>query len=318
MKIKAAIIGLGNIGKRHLQAISKLNSLEKIQCFDIDKNALDSVFSFCKENGSHFNNIELTMDFEKILKEITKDTLVIIATTAKGRKQLIEKVIIKNPLAIISEKPLCQSLEEYDEIKNLSKRNNVHIYVNFNRRLFPVYQQLRKEIEEEEGKEGKVFKSVFSGGMSCSGIHLMELVTWLFNVKNYRILYSKNISVFESKRKGYYDFAGEMILALDKKNLCCLKATEADNLFSIAITTKGKEYTIYENVDKIVISDISGNVKISPIKKIHTSETTDKVFTQIAANKNTSLLPDIYQAYLAHKMLFDYMQFHGQEKVNIT
>lgn len=119
---------MGNIGKRHLQSISNLSLDFEVFCYDKVKNAVDSVPDFCK-NSLEIPNIQYLYDIRSIEQKIDEETIVIIATTAEGRKEILEVAINKQPLTIISEKPLTQNITDYENIIKLSSQKGVPIYI---------------------------------------------------------------------------------------------------------------------------------------------------------------------------------------------
>lgn len=319
MKTKLIIIGLGNIGKRHLQAISNLNFLEEVLCYDINAKSLDLVPSFCEENDVRVKNLKLISDLDKILKSISKETIVIISTTAKGREKILAESINRQPRAILAEKPLCQKVSDYENIMTLAGTKKVPVYINFVRHQYDFCYEIHKLMKDSKEKS---FNAFFSGGMACVGIHMLEMMTWLLNVNSYRILTSRKSEVYETKRKGYCDFSGEMLLETNNSNLCFVRAvktaSEKEKASLIDIFSDEKQFRIYEFAKKMIVSDMSNSIKVLDIEIPYISQITDKIVENIVNDKEAPKLPDIFQAYLAHKILFEYMKINNVENLNIT
>src|ERR1700761_5732373 len=128
---KVIVIGTGNIGKRHIQAIYKSELDFKILAYDIFESSLLSVNDFCSSNNLDLERISLIDNFESLLEHIDGNSIVIVATTAFGRKEILESVLAKQPAAIIVEKPVVQSDADYLQIQALAAEKNVPVYVNF-------------------------------------------------------------------------------------------------------------------------------------------------------------------------------------------
>ncbi|MCK5613628.1 Gfo/Idh/MocA family oxidoreductase, partial [Candidatus Pacearchaeota archaeon] len=182
MKIDIFIFGMGNMGKRHFQAISHLDYYNKIYCFDISQEAIASVKDFCSENDLDEASLVLMNDFDEMILKISKDSIVIVSTTANGRVELLESVMSKRPKVIMAEKPLCQNLEEYEKILYMSEENDVPIYINFPRHRYPFYQRIFSDLKNLKQQS---FHAKTWGGMACNGIHVLELMTWLFSINKY-------------------------------------------------------------------------------------------------------------------------------------
>ncbi len=314
MKTKIAIIGLGNIGRRHLQAVSRLANLDRILGCDVNQSSLDNTITFCRENNLPDIELDLTTNLEKVLKALTKETIVIVATTAFRRGEILKKILYCRPRAILVEKPLCQGIKEYQEVMRLSQKNRVPVYVNFSRHMYVFYQEIYQLVHKLQKKS---FNAFFSGGIACNGIHLLELATWLLGSKTYKIVYSRKDEIYETKRKGFYDFSGELILKFDDGNLCFLKASKEKCPFSIGILCPEKEFKIFEDSKKIIHLNGSSEIKMDDIDIPYVSQLTDKVIDRLV-NRKIPELPDIRQSFMAHKILFDYMKLHKLENLNIT
>jgi predicted dehydrogenase len=317
MKINIAIIGLGNIGKRHLQAVSRLDFFEEINCYDIMEISLNSVSDFCEKNMIKTEKIKLVFQFDDLLKKISQNTIVIVATIAKGRYGVLKTIIDRNPLAVIAEKPLCQNIMEYEDIVNYSKKNGTNIFINFSRHCYSAYQTINEYLNNEEFKV-KHFVAFFSGGMACVGIHIIDLATWLLKGASFKLKYSKKEEVYETKRTGYSDFSGEMLLNINEESNCFFMAERKQMPIMIDINTEKKQLRIFESADKmVVVNSDSDGINLSDYEIVNTSQITDKVIEDIM-NKKKPQLPDIFESYLAHKILFEYMRINGLEEVNIT
>ncbi|NQU17108.1 MAG: Gfo/Idh/MocA family oxidoreductase [Candidatus Saganbacteria bacterium] len=314
MKNNIVIIGMGNMGKRHLQAVANLSIIGEILCYDISHGSLDSVPAFLKENNICNNNIRTTISFDEIIKAINAETIVIIATTAQGRHQIIANVITLRPLAIIAEKPLCQSIDEYEMIMALSRDTNVPLYVNFPRHMYGFYREIYESLK---GSKAKGFSAVFSGGMGCIGIHLLDLLVWILEVKTYKILFSDNHSVYHAKRAGYCDLAGVLLLSINDTNVAFLHSQKDEGHSLIEFYSQNNKFRIYESEKKMVVQDVSIGIDVREIDLPFTSQLTDKIITALIQKERVEL-PNISQSYLTHKILFDYIKINRLEHVNIT
>lgn len=315
MQNKIVIIGLGNIGRRHLQSVARIEGVASIICFDVKKEALDYLSTFCQQNDIAEEKIVKLSDKKDLYNQIDANTCVIIATTASGRLSLFEKVMAKKPRAILAEKPLCQTDAEYKQIQKLANGHGVPVYVNFCRHAYAFYQEIYAAIKNDTQR---TLLASFSGGLSCSGIHLLELWTWLFNVKEAEVLLTKMGEVFDSKRKGFVDFSGDLILRSGQGDLAVLRAFEEEGNFSLCVTTKQNEFKVYEDHGKMLITDQSGKFIEKRIEVVHVSQLSSKVMADFISKGATEILPDIEQTYLAHRILFDFMERNDTVGLKIT
>jgi predicted dehydrogenase len=314
---KVIVIGTGNIGKRHIQALYKSQLDFKILAHDIFKDSLQSVNQFCISNGLDLEKISLIEDFDSLLAHIDSSTIVIIATTATGRKAILESVIEYKPAAIIAEKPVVQTDADYLYIQSIAARNNVPIYVNFIAHAQHFYREIYENVKNS--KSYTFYSNMPNWGMSTVGIHQFELFFWLFGIKEYDVAFSEVSSVYEQKRKGFYDLAGTLGLSDKKGNIGVFRNQEADSFASIQIISEDYLYTVHEQQNTLITIGPDKKVIVSPLNvrfvSMYMQEIIDAIFNK---EFDRVYLPDIEQSYLAHKVLFDYISSHASAELNIT
>lgn len=314
---KVIVIGTGNIGKRHIQALYKSELDFKIVAYDFIKDSLLSVNQFCISNGLDVERISLIEDLSLLTEQIDSTSVVIIATTASGRMELLEPVLNRRPAAVIIEKPVVQNESDYLSIQALAAKVGVPIYVNFIAHAQHFYREIYENVKDS--KDYTFYTNMPSWGMSTVGIHQFELYFWLFGVKEYEVVFSEVSSVYEQKRQGFYDLAGTIGLSDKKGNIAVFRNQAVNSVASIQIVTENYLYTIHESQNTLI--------KIGPDKKIEVKdlnvrfvstyihEVVDLIFN---GQHNEVYLPTIEQSYLAHKVLFDYVSTHVSSPLNIT
>ena len=136
------LVGCGNIGSRHLQALVQLQTQVEIHIVEKSSNSqklaklrLDEI-SYDKKN--HF------IFWYKSLNDVKKTgNLAIIATLSPGRTKIIISLLKKGYKKFLIEKVVCQSKKEYELLLKQMKLFNAKGWVNNNRRYFDSYQQIK-------------------------------------------------------------------------------------------------------------------------------------------------------------------------------
>jgi len=133
-KIRLGIIGLGKMGKNHLNILSILNSVEVKFVSDPDN----------KKNNN--KNFLFTKKPFSLLKEVDA---VIIATPTSTHFDIIKKIgkKVKN---IYVEKPLAENFSEVKKIINFVKKNKINLRVGFIERFNPAVESLLKIIKKNQ------------------------------------------------------------------------------------------------------------------------------------------------------------------------
>ena len=207
---KIVLIGCGNIGSRHLQAIIKVKSVTSVEI--VEPNIKSQKTAKLRLNKIEFNKLKQKIFWNKSLSTIKNQSdLVIVATNSKGRVDLIQKLLELGHRKFIVEKMVCQSVEEYKKLLFLFKKFNAKGWVNTNRRYFKSYQNIKTRFANSENIHLSVFAS--NSGLGTNAIHFLDLFSWLseeYKIKlNGEFLEDK---IVENKRGGNFkEFVGTII-----------------------------------------------------------------------------------------------------------
>ena len=109
------MIGCGNIGSRHLQAVIKVKGVTSVEI--VEPNIKSQKTAKLRLNKIEFNKLKQKIFWHKSLSTIKNQSdLVIVATNSKGRVDLIQKLLELGHRKFIVEKMVCQSVEEYKKL----------------------------------------------------------------------------------------------------------------------------------------------------------------------------------------------------------
>jgi len=301
------LIGLGSIGKRHLESLIKLK--HKYNIYLIDKNLEALKFckkKFCKDTNAH--NLFFSNKMTNLPRFMD---LAIIATTADKRREVTEKLIYQASVKyIIFEKIAFQSITDFKKIIYFLNKRGVKSWVNCPRRVFPIYKKLKKEIN------GKPLVMSIEGnnwGMASSSVHFLDLLSYLIEENKFYLVNSNlDKKIYGSKRKSFYEFSGKFII----KSLYGSIIMFRDNMIgnnkpNITIDLKGKKFFI--NEEKGIIKKFD-NKKMRLTKQIKfnyplQSNLTHKYITKIF-KYGKSELPSLSESYLIHLPLIKLFNDH--------
>jgi predicted dehydrogenase len=184
--LKILIIGLGSIGKKHVNAI--LSLYPQAQIF-----ALRSL----KSCDQYLNVINI---FDK--KNIpTNLSFIIISNITSSHEQTINEMVGMNcPLFI--EKPVLNNLNNVKQLADTINENSIQTYIACNLRFHPALQFIKHYIEVNnprinevniysgsylpDWRPGKDFRTIYSaniedgGGVHLDLIHEIDYCSWLF------------------------------------------------------------------------------------------------------------------------------------------
>ncbi len=138
MTLKVAILGVGNMGKNHLRVLSMLRGVEVTNIFDFDEGQLRKL--------SEQYQVPYTTDVNVAIEDI--DAVVIVTPTSTHFDYFnLCAGKVKN---IFIEKPLAETLEQANKIKELADKHGMFIQCGFIERFNPVVVELKRVIENDE------------------------------------------------------------------------------------------------------------------------------------------------------------------------
>jgi predicted dehydrogenase len=185
--VKIGVIGTGTMGKLHLDAWSKINTVSIVAILGRDKVVVSQLSETYK--CSSFT------DFEELLN--TDVDVIDICLPTYLHKEYVTKAAQKGK-HIICEKPLALDLDECCEVLEICRKCNVQLFVGHTLRFFPEYKQahdliMRGAIGEPgvaqlsrggpfpQGKAHWYHDEAKSGGVILDlGIHDFDWVRWTF------------------------------------------------------------------------------------------------------------------------------------------
>lgn len=206
---KVALVGAGELGSRHLQALAKIDIPVEIQVIDPNHESLKIAKNRFEQIPSNSNVKRIS--FSNLLDDLHLDIdLCIIATNADVRAIVTEELLYKKALrCLILEKILFQTEKEYETIGKIITKKDIKAWVNCPRRMWPVYKEMRENLAGAH-----LFEINISGsdwGLASNSIHMIDLISYLTGLTDYNINGDLLDSEFiESKRKGFLEFSGTL------------------------------------------------------------------------------------------------------------
>ncbi len=201
------MIGAGQLGSRHLQALALLREEGVIHVVDPSAQSRETAFQRFKEVIDQSGRI--TAQFRASISELPDDLdIAIVATNSDVRRQVVEQLLGHSRVKfLILEKVLFQKLDDYDAVQQLLDTHCVEAWVNCPRREWPLYRGLKKRLSGKQLYEVHVSGS--NWGLGCNSIHLIDLIAFLSDKSEY-VLFIDLLDpcTTASKRPGFIEFTG--------------------------------------------------------------------------------------------------------------
>lgn len=225
--MRICVVGVGNIGMRYVQGISKTFPDAQLVLIDCDARL--------KELAQlDLGNVLLLPSLDDI--EVPID-LFVVATSCESRLSIYKRCLEFNPKYIILEKYLFKSRQEYEECLSLTR---VPTFVNqwmYGSKTFDCLFENDAQSVELRGS---------GWGLACNSVHWMDVFKRHMNITHLQVGSDTVISeVFASKRTGYEEIFGELVFE-DRDSDKTFKLVDLPDPSLVnmqKITVDGKVYT---------------------------------------------------------------------------
>ena len=286
-----AIIGAGQIGSRHLQAMAKLEENATVQLVDPSEESLRIARErFYQVNEGDSKEIELMCN--RFIDDLSESVdLAIVATCSNIRAEVIKELIRKKRVKnLILEKVLFQTVAEYHEIDDLLRKKNIPTWVNCYMRSRDFYKELRNQLSVGEKIEMSVEGSLW--GMGCNSIHFIDYFSYLTGCNDICFTNCRlNTKIIDSKRPGFLEFSGKLEgKNSDGHSLMLICHDKGNDPIKITIKNASENHEIIDCIDHVIHRVFNG-VKLLERKVSipFQSQTTNKLVHQIRNYNNCDL-----------------------------
>jgi predicted dehydrogenase len=254
--MKVLIVGAGQLGSRHLQALRNTQ-------FDLDITVSDPSLESLKVARERYESLpEVGKHKIQYLENMPANgswDLAIVASNAGPRKNIlqhaVDKLQIKN---FVIEKILFTNAADYEWAAKLTSSSLKNAWVNCCMRQMPVYQQIKNQFTD------KKFNFVVSGsnyGLVTNAIHYIDYAAWLAGTTEFTLDTSMlDTTAIPSKRKGYLELNGHL-KAHFKTGTVATISCFADGQLPIVVEAHGptQRCLVFESERKVVISAAANN-----------------------------------------------------------
>ncbi len=200
------LIGAGQLGSRHLQALKAVSSPLMITVVDPFPPSL----KMAKERyesaaGSDHHSIQYLSDLEAIG---TAYDVVIIATNSDTRRPLTEQLLARASVRfLILEKILFQKHEDYQIVGDLLEKNHCQTWVDCSMRTMPFYRDLKNRV-----RSPLVYVATGSNyGLITTSIHYLDHIAHLTGCCDYQLITDGlEPTLIPGKRKGFLELHGTL------------------------------------------------------------------------------------------------------------
>ena len=292
---KIGIIGLGNIGQRHLESLMQSSSKLDIYLYDLDINkVLDSI----KKNN--FKNQIIRLFHIKDLNLLPDElTFCIVATPSLHRLSTVLKIKSKIRYLLL-EKVLTTTHEELNLFSKYSKNFDA-VYVNIPYYYEDIFNKILSLMPE-------VKKIIFKGGffgIACNLVHLLDISEKIFQGQILEFNQNEtSLKWRKASRKGYYDLTGELNLKLPGGREIKIISKENSNT-NINIICEDKSSTLFYDWESGYLKQ-NNSIILKNLITYQSSRTLE--ILDYLLNDKKPKVSDLNKAIRLHKHLINILQ----------
>ena len=310
--LKIIIAGCGEIGSRHLQALSELQESAIIYLIDpsveslliAEKrfyDALDDCKNPCKFSliRSEFNSLPSEVD------------IAIIATHSSIRASVLCDIYeYSTPKNLILEKFLFDRIEDYKRVNDLIELKKTSAWTN---QWISSSYPFKRISDWFDDKTIKIHVYGEEWSLACNCIHFIDFFDYMNNYQDLNVVKSNlDSEVLPSKRKGYFEFTGSICIDSSSGASIILESKKGtfDGTINMRIENHKKACNIIIFGDKLVCAFECEEEKwTETFKLFFQSNTTNRIIQDILVNKS-SLLPSYKRSSYQHKLVFPVFENH--------
>jgi UDP-N-acetyl-2-amino-2-deoxyglucuronate dehydrogenase len=135
--IKFAIVGMGHIAKKHVEAINEADGAELVAVCDAAIERLEE----------YSGKYETYTDLDEMLKT-NQDIQVVNICVPSGLHAKLTKIVAEHGRHIVVEKPMSLRIEDSEEMIRVAKESNVKLAVVHPNRFRPAIMKLREKMDQ--------------------------------------------------------------------------------------------------------------------------------------------------------------------------
>ncbi len=318
---RICVVGAGEVGSRHLQALAAVKFPLEIVVVDPQKQSLTHA-------RQRYEAVAFTYSRHKIIYETNLPTsssrkidLAIVATTAEVRAEAIRALLKHSKVRyLILEKLLFQKKPDYQEIGRLLHETKTQAWVNCTMRTMPFYYELKKQLDHGPIK----FQSRFSNfGLISNAIHYLDYLVFLTGCREFSLDFSElNPKPVESKRKGFLEFKGTLTAKFtDGSQMSVTSTSNPQPEIEILIEGAGVRLRVYDLEEKAFLAKKENHWQEKEIKAQvpFISEMTTGLVNNLL-ERGTCMLTSFEESQVVHLRLLEpvleFLNKHSPKKYN--
>jgi predicted dehydrogenase len=158
-KLRVAVVGMGNMGRRHSDDMIKFEDTELAAVCDVNIKAAE------KYRDEHDPDCAVYDDYEKMLDEVKPDAVYVCLPPFAHHDEV--ELAAERKIAVFIEKPIAMTVEKGQSMVEAVRKNQVVSQVGYQMRFGAAVRRF-KELQQS-GEAGRM--TLFSASYECNSLH---------------------------------------------------------------------------------------------------------------------------------------------------
>jgi len=293
-----AVIGAGQIGFRHLQAMGRLSFPARTWVVDAVKSAAESA---CTRAALGTAEVARAATYGELPPSLA---VAIVATTADCRLAALEQLLGATKVHhVILEKVLFQTDADFHRAENLLAGFGTTAWVNCGRRLYPIYQHIRGELARRS--EPMLLNVTGSNlRLGTNLIHLVDLFAYLTGSVEMTVDAAGIVDPPRpGKRAGCIEFDGLVQMRTPRGDVACVQSLGAPGLSRHATVRCGDATWLLDEMSGALAVQEVGVFHFESVAIPLQSEMSHRFVEQLVLQSTTRLTP-FSDSVALHRQMF--------------
>ncbi len=288
---QVCVIGAGQLGSRHLQALKALNEPLAITVVDPNQQSLqvaaERYQAVAGGNGGH------TVAYLNTIPQFSSPVdLAIVASSANARRGIIENLLATNQVRnMVLEKLLFPKAEDYQAVSELFARSGANAWVNCSMRTMPFYRRVSEELG---GRPVYYQVSGSQYGLVTNAIHYLDHIVSITGCPDFTLETALlDQTTIASKRPGFIELNGTLnAFFADGSQGTFICYADGDAPVQVEISSRDARYIVKETQRRAWVARARDGWQWQEIDAIipYQSEMTATVAEQILAGAGCPLV----------------------------
>lgn len=330
MRPRYFLSGLGSMGKRHLLGLVRAGGV--VSAVDPNPRAADESRAFLKEAGQDPASLaEVASRWDALASNQSEFDAAVFAETVPGRLPNVEGFLSRfRARSFLLEKPLSADPAALPRFQELFESAGValdSVSVNFPRRVWPFFIQLREWTARKDPKVGRELTFQLTGGalgLGCNGIHFLDLFLFVTGAREWTLPLARLSAepVRSGRGSEFVDFGGDFVVRVQGPQAATFflsLAPESSAPPSLGIRGDGFSFVCdhADNFARLWTRDPEStkpNYRYgADYRKEHEGPLSIPSLDSVTAGwaQRTTVLPTLAQGLDSHRLLFDLLRAGG-------